>query len=304
MEDNHKPMKVTIGFIGIGIMGAPMARNLLKAGQRVIVHNRTRAKAEALVADGAVVADTPAEVAMEASIIFACLADAAAVESVVLGPHGILESIGKNQIFVDMTTNDPDVSKKIYKLISGKGAEMLDAPVSGGDIGAVNGTLSIMVGGNSPAFNRCLPLFKVLGKQITHMGENVGDGLYAKLANQIMVAINLASMGEALVFGAKAGLDIKKLADALSGGLANSEVFRIKLPKVLSGKFTPGGKVKTQLKDLDYVSKSMKKMGISLPVTNLVYSLYKRLVEEGHGDEDHSAIIKIFEKLAEIEVRG
>ena len=295
-------MKDTSGFMGIGIMGAPMARNLLKAGYKVVVYNRTRSKAEALAKDGAIVADTPAHLAKGTKIIFACLSDAHAVESVVTGPNGLLESVGPRHIFIDMTTNNPSVSKKLAKILRNKGAEMLDAPVSGGDVGAIEGTLSIMVGGNSSVFKKCLPLFEVLGKRVTHIGNNVGEGGYAKLANQIMVAINLTSMGEALVFGAKAGLDIEKLTKALSGGLANSEVLRVKLQKILSREFTPGGKATVQLKDLNYIHESMKKMGISLPATELVHSLYKKLVKEGHGNEDHSAIIRIFEELANVKV--
>lgn len=297
-------MKEPIGYIGLGIMGAPMARNLLKAGNKVVVHNRTRSKAEGLVADGAVWAETAKEVAENAKIIFACLADAKAVESVVAGQHGVLEAVGPGHIFVDMTTNRPDVSARLAKMLREKGAEMLDAPVSGGDVGAINGTLSIMVGGKGSVFERCLPFFNIMGKQITHMGGEVGDGCYAKLANQIMVAINLASMGEALVFGAKAGLDVEKLSRALSGGLANSEVLRVKLPKILSGNFSPGARMEIQLKDLDYIHLAMEKMGISLPTTELVRSLYGDLCKNGHSKEDHSAIIRAFEKLAGVEARG
>lgn len=296
-------MKETIGFIGTGIMGAPMARNLLKAGYKVVVYNRTRSKAAALVKYGAAIANSPSDVAKKAKIILACLKDAEAVASVLTGHNGLLNSLSRGHVFVDMSTNNPEVSKRLAAMLAKKGAEMLDAPVSGGDIGAIKGTLSIMVGGKKSVLKRCMPIFRVLGKNITYMGNEVGDGCYAKLANQIMVAINLASMGEALVFGAKAGLNIKKLANALSAGLANSEVLRVKLPKILSRDFSPGGSIEIQLKDLKYIKKTAENMGIKLPVTELVRSIYQQLHKEGFSGEDHSAIIKAFEKLSNVRVR-
>lgn len=293
-----------VGYLGIGIMGAPMVRNLLKAGHEVVVYNRTRAKAEALVADGAQVAATPAEVGARAQVVLACLYDAASVEAVVCGAEGLIGSVGADHVLVDMTTGSPPVSRRIAAMLAERGAEMLDAPVSGADVRAIEGTLSIMVGGKSAVLQRCLPILEVLGSQISHMGPEVGAGGFAKLANQIMVAINLASMGEALVFGAKAGLDLNQLAAALAGGFANSEAFRIKLPKVLSGKFTPGARAAVQLKDLNYIRDSMAVLGISLPVTGLVHSLYQQLIDEGYGDEDHSAIVRMFERAAGVEARG
>ncbi|HBD12565.1 MAG TPA: hypothetical protein DCZ13_10485 [Porticoccaceae bacterium] len=185
-----------------------------------------------------------------------------------------------------------------------RGGAMLDAPVSGADVRAIEGTLSIMAGGDPVVFQRCLPVLQVLGGQITHMGDEVGAGGYAKLANQIMVAINLASMGEALVFGAKAGLDVGKLVQALAGGAANSEVLRLKSDKVLGGHFTPGGRAEVQLKDLNYIGDSMAVLGISLPVTDLVHELYRQLVAAGFGGDDHSAIIRIFERMTGVEARG
>lgn len=296
-------MKENLGFIGMGLMGVPMTQNLLKAGYSVIVYNRNREKAEAMKQYGATVADSPAQVGMEAEIIIACLADAPAVEAVVSGLNGVAETISAGKVFVDMTTNSPPVTIALAKILAEKGAEMLDAPVSGGDEGARKGTLSIMAGGKPSVFQRCLPLFEVMGSRITLIGENVGDGGYAKLANQIMVPIHLAAMGEALVFGAKAGLDLEKLAQALSGGLAQSAAFDVKLPKVFSGDFTPGGKCSVQLKDLSYVAQCMEAFKIELPVTRLITQLYQQLVKEGHANEDHSAIIRLAEKAAGIEAR-
>ncbi|MCH8884890.1 MAG: NAD-binding protein [SAR324 cluster bacterium] len=297
-------MTEAVGYLGLGLMGTPMTRNLLAAGYPVVVYNRTRAKAEALAAEGAQVADSPAEVARRAPVILACLADAAAVEAVVSGPGGLLETVGAGQVFVDMTTSSPPVSIRLARALAEKGAEMLDAPVSGADVGAIEGTLSIMVGGKRPVFERVLPIFRVLGRRITLMGDRVGAGGYAKLANQIMVATHLASMGEALVFGAKAGLDLTQLEEALSGGAANSEILRLKASKVLSGEFTPGARSTVQVKDLDYIADSMAALGFSLPVVQLVGTLYRELIDMGHGDEDHSAIVRVFEKLAGVEARA
>ena len=181
---------------------------------------------------------------------------------------------------------------------------MLDAPVSGGDVGAIAGTLSIMAGGKPEVFRRCLPILEVLGDRITLMGEAVGAGGYAKLANQIMVPIHLAAMSEALVFGAKAGLDLNKLGHALSGGMAASAICDFKLPKVLARDFQPGGRAAVALKDLNYIGQATDALGISLPVTALVRSLYQQLVDEGQGEEDLSAIVRIFERAAAVEARG
>ncbi len=297
-------MPEAVGFIGLGIMGTPMTRNLMKAGYRAVVYNRTRAKAGQLAAEGAQAVESPAEVARRADVVITCLADAKAVEQVVTGEGGLLEAMGPGQVLIDMTTNSPPVSQKLAGLLSEKGADMLDAPVSGGDVGAIEGTLSIMAGGKPEVFERCLPVFRAMGKRITLIGEHVGAGGFAKLANQIMVAIHLSAMGEALVFGAKAGLDLNLLAEALAGGAANSEVFRIKLPKVLSGKLEPGARATVQLKDLTYIAQSMESLGISLPVVTLVRDLYQELIDAGHGDEDHSAIVRVFEKRAGVEARG
>ena len=296
-------MKETLGFLGLGVMGIPMTRNLLRAGYSVVVHNRTRAKCEELAREGAEIAESPAEVASRSQVILACLADSEVVEHTVTGSGGLLETIGKGQVFIDMTTNSPPVSIRLAEALAAKGADMLDAPVSGGDIGAIEGTLSIMVGGRPDVFERCLPVLEVLGGKVTLMAGRVGAGGYAKLANQIMVGIHLSAMGEALVFGAKAGLNLENLAQALGGGLANSAAFQLKLPKVFSGEFTPGGRAAVQLKDLNYIRQAEETLGLSLPVTGLVRELYQKLVDEGHADEDHSAIIRVFEKAAGVEAR-
>ncbi len=297
-------MKEKVGYLGLGVMGTPMVRNLLRAGYPVVAWNRTRSKAEALAAEGAEVAGTPAEAAREATVLIACLGDAAAVEEVVTGGGGLLEAVGPGQVFIDMTTNSPPVSIRLARLLEEKGAGMLDAPVSGGDVGAIEGTLSIMVGGEPELFRRCLPLLEVLGGRVTLMGETVGAGGYAKLANQIMVAIHLAAMGEALVFGAKAGLDLNKLVPALQAGWANSTVLGVKAPKVLERDFTPVGTVAVQHKDLSYITRSMDDLGISLPFSNQLREMYAELIEQDKAGIDQMALIHLFEDMADVEVKG
>jgi 3-hydroxyisobutyrate dehydrogenase-like beta-hydroxyacid dehydrogenase len=297
-------MKEAVGYLGLGIMGLPMVRNLLRAGYPVVVYNRTPEKARRVAAEGAHAAATPAEVARRAKVVLACLYDAAAVEAVVEGPGGLLEGVGPGHVLVDMTTNSPPVSQRLAARLAEKGAAMLDAPVSGGDLGAREASLSIMVGGDPEVFQRCLPLLQALGQRITLMGPRVGAGGYAKLANQILVAIHLTALGEALVFGAKAGLDLEKLGSALGGGFANSQVLQIKLPRILRGDFTPGARAAVQLKDLDYIAQSQEKLGLSLPLTQRVHGLYRQLVESGLGDLDHSGIIRLLEREAGIEARA
>jgi 2-hydroxy-3-oxopropionate reductase len=283
-------------------MGTAMVRNLLKVGYEVCVYNRTATKAEALLSDGVEIANTPAKVAERSEIILACLLDSNAVEDVVKGKNGILTKVHKDQVFVDLSTSSPESSVRLAEALGAKGCNMLDAPVSGGEIGAQEGTLSIMVGGDPNVFEHCLPVLNVLGKRVTLVGEAVGYGGYAKLANQIMVAINLVSMSEALVFGAKAGLSVEKLATALGGGLANSSVLQVKFDKILSRQFTPGGRVKVHLKDLGYIADSLRNFDIELPVLGLVHELFRELVDDGFGDEDHVAIIRAAEKAAGIRV--
>ena len=310
-------MTERLAFLGMGIMGAPMARNLLRAGYAVTVWNRTAAKAEALRADDAAeapgaakvtVAASPAEAAREADIVLACLFDAEAVEQVLTGPDGIpedgvLEGIRPGSVFIDHTTNSPPASQRLAGLLAGRGAAMLDAPVSGGDVGAVEGTLSIMVGGETAVFERCRPVLAAMGSRITLMGEAVGAGGHAKLANQIMVAIHLAAMSEALVFGAKAGLNLERLVEALSGGAAASKVMDLWAEKVLEGNFKPGGEARVFLKDLTYAKQAMDALGFSLPLAEALRGMFGELVRLGHGGEDAGAIIRLAERAAGVVAR-
>jgi 2-hydroxy-3-oxopropionate reductase len=291
-----------IGFIGLGIMGKPMARNLIKAGFSVVVHNRSRAKVDELVRDGARAAPSPREVASGVDVIITMLPNSPDVELVALGPGGIKEGAKPGQLFIDMSTINPVVSKKIAKELSGNGVAMVDAPVSGGEKGAIDGALSIMAGGEPQDFERALPVFNALGKTITHMGP-LGAGGFTKLANQIIVAINLTAIGEALVFGAKAGVDPEKMIRALSGGLAGSKCLDQKSEKILSGDFGPGFKIDLHSKDLSLIQDAARAVGVPIPTTAFIEQLFAALRVRGRGGLDHSSVITLFEDLAGVQVR-
>ena len=234
--------KETVGFIGLGIMGKPMATNLLRAGFPVTVHNRSQASVEALVQLGAARANSPAEVASASEIIITMVPDTPDVESVVLGPRGVKEGSRPGQLFIDMSTINPIASRQLARALAANGVTMLDAPVSGGEKGAIDGTLSIMVGGEAGGVGRAGPVFRAMGKTITHIGP-IGAVGFTKLANQIIVAVNLMAISEALVFGRKAGIDPRRMVQALSGGLAGSKCLEMKSEKMLTGEFAPGFKI-------------------------------------------------------------
>jgi 2-hydroxy-3-oxopropionate reductase len=291
-----------IGFIGLGIMGKPMARNLLKAGFPLIVHNRSRAKVDELVKEGATAATSPMEVASQAQIVITMLPNSPDVELVALGPKGLKEDAKPGQLFIDMSTINPVVSQKIAHELSPLGVAMIDAPVSGGEKGAIDGTLSIMAGGSSEDFERALPVFNALGKTITHMGP-LGAGGFTKLANQIIVAINLTAIGEALVFGAKAGVDPEKMIRALGGGLAGSKCLEQKSEKIMTGDFSPGFKVDLHAKDLSLIQDAARAIGVPIPTSAFVEQLFAALRVRGRGGLDHSSVVTIFEDLSGVQVR-
>jgi 2-hydroxy-3-oxopropionate reductase len=295
-------MAPRVGFIGLGIMGKPMARNLLKAGFPLSVHNRSRAKVDELVKDGAAAAASPKEIASVADIIITMLPNSPDVELVVLGPNGLKAGAKAGQLLIDMSTINPIVSQKIAGELAGVGVAMVDAPVSGGEKGAIDGTLSIMAGGTPGDFERALPVFNALGKTITHMGP-LGTGGFTKLANQIIVAINLTAIGEALVFGTKAGVDPQKMVRALGGGLAGSKCLDQKSEKVLTGDFAPGFKVDLHFKDLNLIQDAARSVGAPIPTAALVEQLFAALRVHGRGGLDHSSIVTIFEDLAGIQAR-
>ena len=291
-----------IGFIGLGIMGKPMAKNLIKAGYSLIVHNRSQASVDELVKDGAQAANSPAEVARISEVVITMLPNSPDVELVVLGENGILEGANPGTIIIDMSSIEPQVSQRIAAEAAKKAVEFLDAPVSGGEPGAIQGTLAIMIGGKENIFNKCLPIFEVLGKSVVRVG-NVGAGGFAKLANQIIVALNIAAVSEAYVLGQKAGLDPEKLFQAIRGGMAGSHVMEAKIPMIINGNFRPGFKIKLHDKDIKNALATAAGLQVPLPLTGLLEQFLSALIVEGKGEMDHSAIIQFIEKLAHVEVR-
>src|SRR5215204_3694693 len=291
-------MADTVGFIGLGIMGKPMAENLIEAGYDLVVYNRTRAKAEDL--DGATVAESPKEVAENSDIIITMLPDSPQVEEMLLGEAGMLEGVGEGAVIVDMSTISPVITEELSEKAQEKGASMLDAPVSGGDVGAIEGTLAIMVGGSEEDFERAGPLFEVMGKTVTHVGPS-GTGQVVKAANQIVVALTIEAVSEALVLGSKGGVAPEKILDVLSGGLAGNKVMEVKREKFLSHKFEPGGKVEFHSKDLGIALAAGREYGVVLPVTAIVDQMFDSLMARGRGGWDHSALLTSIENLAQRE---
>ncbi|HKN46830.1 MAG: 2-hydroxy-3-oxopropionate reductase [Candidatus Rokuibacteriota bacterium] len=290
-------MAQTLGFIGLGIMGRPMAKNLLKGGYPLVVHSRSKGPVDDLTAAGARSAPSPKAVTEQVDLLITMLPNSPDVELVALGPQGILEGAHSGLIYVDMSTISPIVSQKIDKALAARGVKMLDAPVSGGERGAVEGTLSIMVGGDKPTFDLVLPIFQAMGKTITHLGP-LGAGGFTKLANQIIVAVNLTALGEALTLARKAGLNRELTLKALGGGLAGSRCLEQKTPNYLSNTYNPGFRVDLHFKDLGLIMESGRALGVPLPTTALVQELFAALRARGRGGLDHSAVITLLEDLA------
>ena len=290
-------MAQVIGFIGLGIMGRPMARNLLKAGRSLVVHSRSRGPVDEIVKAGATAASSPKDVAAECDVLITMLPNSPDVEQVALGPGGIIEGARRGLIFVDMSTISPIVSQKVGKALEAKGVAMLDAPVSGGEKGAIDGALSIMVGGDKSVFDRVLPIFQAMGKTITLLGP-LGFGGFTKLANQVIVAVNLTALAEALTLGKKAGLDRDLLLTALAGGLAGSKCLEQKRPNYVSNTYNPGFKIDLHYKDLGLIMESARALGVPLPATAVVQELFSALRVKGRGGLDHSGVITLLEDLA------
>lgn len=293
-------MAKAVGFIGLGIMGRPMAKNLLKAGYPLLVHSRSPGPVQELAGLGATPAKSPREVAERSQVMITMLPNSPDVEAVALGPDGLSKGVTPGTIFVDMSTISPLVSQKIAAELSKKGVRMLDAPVSGGEKGAIEGTLSIMVGGDRAVFDEVLPIFQALGKTMTYLGP-IGSGGFVKLANQIIVAINLTAIAEALTLAGKAGLDRDLTIKALSGGLAGSRCLDQKGPNYLAHEFKPGFKVDLHLKDLGLIMEAGRALGVPLPTTAVVQELFNALRVKGRGGFDHSGIITLLEDLAGFE---
>jgi 2-hydroxy-3-oxopropionate reductase len=290
-------MAQVIGFIGLGIMGRPMARNLLKAGHSLVVHSRSRGPVDEIVKAGAKAGVSPKDVAGQCDVLITMLPNSPEVEQVALGPDGIVEGARRGLVFIDMSTISPIVSQKVGKMLEAKGVAMLDAPVSGGEKGAIDGALSIMVGGDKAVFGRVLPILQAMGRTITLLGP-LGFGGFTKLANQIIVAVNLTALAEALTLGKKAGLDRDLLLTALGGGLAGSKCLEQKKPNYLANTYNPGFKIDLHYKDLGLIMESARALGVPLPTTAVVQELFSALRVKGRGGLDHSGVITLLEDLA------
>ncbi|MGC1455158.1 MAG: 2-hydroxy-3-oxopropionate reductase [Nitrospirota bacterium] len=291
-----------IGFIGLGIMGKPMSKNLLKAGYQLVVFNRSKGAVNELVAAGASAAANPREVAKQAEIVITMLPNSPHVRDVVLGEAGIIEGAGKGSVVIDMSSIAPLVSREIAARLAEQGMEMLDAPVSGGEPKAIAGTLAVMVGGNKEIFDKCYPVMKAMASSVVLVG-NAGAGNIAKLANQIIVALNIAAMSEALVLAAKAGVDPDLVYQAIRGGLAGSAVLDAKAPLMMDRKFEPGFRIDLHIKDLSNVLETSHSIGVPLQLTASVMEIMQALKVDGLGDADHGSIVRFYEKLAGIEVK-
>lgn len=292
-------MKERIGFIGLGVMGAPMANNLLSAGFPVTVYNRSKPKVTELVSAGAIDAATPAEVVSQSDIVITMLPDSPDVEQVYFGTNGgsntgtigLLEAARPGVLFIDMTTASPELAIRIWQSAQELGADSLDAPVSGGDVGARQGTLSIMVGGSEKSFERARPVFEAMGKNIVLIGE-AGAGQITKACNQVVVALTIEAVGEALTLAAKAGVDPAKVRSALLGGFAQSRILDLHGQRVLDNRYEPGFRVKLHRKDLGIALEAAQSLDVRLPVTATVKEMFDTLIADNKGDYDHSVLIQ------------
>ncbi|MFW5708831.1 MAG: NAD(P)-dependent oxidoreductase [Chloroflexota bacterium] len=290
-----------IGFIGLGIMGAGMTRNLLRADFQLTVWNRTASRMQPILAEGASEGHSPAHVAANSDIVITCVSDTPDVEDVILGDNGVIEGIRPGSLVIDMSTISPHVTREIADRLAEKYVRMLDAPISGGSEGAANGTLSIMVGGETEDFERAKPCFEVMGKTITHVGPN-GAGQTVKLVNQILVVINMLAVSEALIFAEAGGLDLEKTLAAVSGGAAGSWMLSNRGPQCVERDWRPGFTIDLQQKDLRLVLDAADHMGVPTLGTGMVFQMYRTLQAQGLGAEGNHALIKALENLAGIVV--
>ncbi|MCL4439933.1 MAG: 2-hydroxy-3-oxopropionate reductase [Firmicutes bacterium] len=290
-----------IGFIGLGVMGKPMCKNLLKAGYQLFVYDIVQASVDDLVLAGAKACSSPCEASSESDAVITMLPDSPEVRQAILGPHGVIEGARSNTFVIDMSSISPVESRRIASELSEKGIRMLDAPVSGGEPKAIDGSLSIMVGGNTRDFEDCYEILKSMGSQVVLCGA-IGAGNVVKLANQIIVALNIAAMSEALVFAAKAGVEPQTVYQAISGGLAGSNVLNAKAPLIFSRQFKPGFRIDLHIKDLQNVLETSHKVGVPLPLTSQIMEILQAIKVDDLGGLDHSGIIQFYEKLAGITV--
>jgi 2-hydroxy-3-oxopropionate reductase len=292
-----------IGFIGLGIMGKPMASHLLKAGHKLLVYDVNLSSIKELTSKGAVACNHCKEVAQKSEIIFIMVPDTPDVEMVLFGKDGVAEGLKPGSIVVDMSSISPIATKEFAKRLAAMGVKMLDAPVSGGQVGAENATLSIMVGGDPEVFDQIKPYFELMGKNIVHIGGN-GDGQTCKVANQIVVALTIEAVAEALLFAAKAGADPSKVRAALLGGFAQSRILELHGERMIKRTFNPGFRIRLHQKDLNLALEAARKMGLSLPNTSIAQELFNAVAAEGGADLDHSAMVLALEKLANHSISG
>lgn len=290
-------MKEKIGFIGLGIMGQGMVRNLLEKGFVVYIFNRTHPKMDPLIEAGAIAATSPADVASHADIIITCVSDTPDVEHVMLQANGVIFGAKPGNLVIDMSTISPEVTRRLAKAFADCGVHMLDAPISGGSEGAANGTLSIMVGGDAAQFARAMPVFEAMGKAITHVGGS-GAGQSVKLVNQILVGISMLGLGEALLFAQAGGLDLNKMLEAVMPGAAGSWTLSNRGPQVVERDWRPGFTIDLQQKDLRLVLEAADQLGVPMLGTSMVFNLYRTLQQQGLGLEGNHALVKALENLA------
>ncbi len=293
-------MREAVGFIGLGLMGKPMALNLLKAGYSLTVHSRSRGPVDALVAAGAAAADSPAAVARASDIVITMVPDTADVELVLTGPDGVLEGLRPRAVVIDMSSISPVATRRLASLVAAKGGAMIDAPVSGGDIGARDGTLSIMAGGDTEAFERVRPLLACMGnpERIVHIGREPGSGQVCKICNQMAIGGALASVAEGFALARKAGVDPARVRDALLGGFASSRVLEVHGQRILNGQYAPGFKTKLYQKDLRIANETASALGVAAPTTAVVSQLVNAQMAGGDGELDNSALAKVIFGLA------
>lgn len=291
-----------LGFIGLGIMGKPMVKNLLKAGHEVIVYDVIQSNVDQAVAEGANPANSSKEVAEQCKLVITMLPNSPHVKSVVMGENGVLDGAQPGTILVDMSSIAPQASQEICKACGEKGVKMIDAPVSGGEPKAVDGTLSIMAGGDEEIFKEVYDILMVMGGSAVHCGD-IGAGNTTKLANQIIVALNIAAVSEAFMLSTKAGVNPVKVFDAIKGGLAGSTVMNAKVPMITEGNFEPGFKINLHIKDLNNALETGHNVGAPLPLASQVMEMLQTLKADGLGEKDHNAIAKYYEKVADAEIR-
>ena len=284
-----------IGFIGLGLMGRPMSRNLRAAGAEVVIHNRSREVVDALAAEGLKPAASPREVAQRAPIVIVMVSDTPAVERVMGGDDGVASGIAPGSLVIDMGTTAVLATRAIAKVIADRGADYVDAPVSGGEVGAKSGTLTIMAGGSADAIARAMPCFEAMGRNVTHVGD-VGAGQIAKAANQVVVGLTIGAVAEALALAKRAGADPAKVREALLGGFAASRILELHGQRMIDGAFAPGGKATTQRKDMQQALELASALDLELPATRLSRDLYDRLIADGGGDLDHSGLYTIIDR--------